>query len=198
MRATDRGPLGPPERMVAWMDDREGKFERSGWHDVLTQVPDHALARRKKQRTPAASAIAGRGWYHARWIALIVVLIAANGYVVSSYLAAKAGQSDWSWEKMFAASHTVTALQRHEQAGFTIGPPQAGRLVPPSAEAARIANTPRSTPVPQPVRKATVTYRPDAAAAIGLKCVAGVAYRVETRAGIVSYTNDPAIRCFDG
>lgn len=172
------------------MDDHGDDIEQSEWRDVSIK--------RRRPRTALRPIIASRRWYHARWITLNVVLIALAGYVLSSYLAARAGQSDWTWEQLFAAPHAVAALKRQEGAGLPKAYAKPLRSAPASGDVSRFKSELRPAHAAHSARPATASYRPDAAAALGLKCIAGVAYRVETRAGVTSYANDSSVRCTDG
>lgn len=189
LRTTDRRPFDSQKPMVTRMQDDGGEFEKSGWRDVSID--------RRRPRIPLRPVVASRRWYHARWITLNTVLIALVGYILSSYLAAQANQSNWTWEQMFAAPHAVAALKRQESGSARayakplISAPATGYVSTSNSEV-------RPSQAPASSRSATVSHRPDAAAALGLKCIAGVAYRIEMRAGVTSYTNDSNIPCTDG
>ena len=185
------------------------KADRSGWDDFHSPIPhDVPESRMPRPFRPSmrATATNGRGWYHARWITLIVVLIAANGYAVSAYLAAKAGQTS-SIAEWFAAKHTVDALHKHEKAGLSEvasgGTERTGpaRALPNTndyrADQARGQAMPLATRriEPDPATLAKQKQMGDASKAGTLKCIAGVPYQVTKHDGITSYTNFPGATC---
>lgn len=177
----------------------QGKADRSGWDDFHAHISHDAL----RSRTPApispttrAAAPSSRGWYHVRWIVLIVLLVGATGYAVSEYLAAKAGQTT-NAAKWFATRHTIDALQRQQKVDHMgVGPgnarPQQGANQTRGQAAPAIAA--RSNDTGPATRDAL--ERIDAAGKAGtLKCIAGVPYEVATRDGVTSYTNLPGATC---
>lgn len=176
------------------MDDPKRNFETSGWHDVPGRK---TLTRGKGRLKASASTPSNRRWHHVRWITLIIVLIALAGYVLSSYLDARAGQSASTWDQLFAAPHAVAALKRHENAKpRALAKPL--RSAQASGDAGTVTNGRRPGQATESATPRTTTYRRAAAEALGLKCISGIAYRTETQAGVTSYTNDSDIRCADG
>lgn len=59
------------------MENQQRESDGSGWHAIRPEVADSVMASRTTQRKAPAS----RGWYHAKWIAINIALIAALAYL---------------------------------------------------------------------------------------------------------------------
>jgi hypothetical protein len=67
--------------MVERMEDQQRETDWPGWHDIRPAVVDRPMARRPTQRAPSTL-----GWYHVRWIAINIALIAVTAWLYIHFL----------------------------------------------------------------------------------------------------------------
>lgn len=64
------------------MDDQSREADRSGWDDIRPAPVDRLVARRPTQRKAPSTL----GWYHVRWIAINIALIAVTAWLYIHFL----------------------------------------------------------------------------------------------------------------
>ena len=165
-------------------------FESGPRQDPVARGMVERMEKRQKPTGKAMRPKEGRFWYHARWIAINLVLIAVSAFLYAEYLIPRfIGGNDPP------SVHTQDRLEPDD------------RVQPMPARVRQAANDGVGTSPKQGMREASrpsrarprIYYSPDVMKREGLRCIGGIAYKMREVNGVTTVENyrsgSDSIRC---